>query len=349
MPAPLDPDPPGHHRDPLAPAIRTRAPRTRVPAGAGQRHTARPALGVAMVLGSGVLFGVNGIVSKLILHAGLDAPRLTALRAAGATAGLLILSAVIRPGPARLRVRRAELPTLIWYGLTGFFLVPMLYFVAIDRLPVGIGLLFEYTAPLLVALWARFGRHQRVRSRLWAGIALALAGLACVAQVWGGGRALDPIGVAAGLGAAVLLAVYYLLGARGVAGRDTLSLTWWGFLASALASALVRPWWTFPFGVLGRGSGGVPVWALVVYLVCFGSIAAYGLVAAALRHLPPTSVGLIGMIEPVVASVVAWLILGENLTTAELAGGVMILLGVALAETARTAGPAAITDGPVPG
>jgi drug/metabolite transporter (DMT)-like permease len=131
--------------------------------------TRTPGLGVLLVLASGALFAVNGTVSKLVLRAGIDAPQLTLLRAAGAFTGLLVLSLLVRPGARRLRVTAGQLPLLIGYGLAGFFLVPMLYFVAISRLPVGIALLFEYTAPLLVALWARFGQHQRVRPRLWAG------------------------------------------------------------------------------------------------------------------------------------------------------------------------------------
>jgi drug/metabolite transporter (DMT)-like permease len=292
----------------------------------------RPALGVVLVVASGALFAVNGTVSKLLLRDGFDPPRLTQLRATGAFLGLLVLTLVVRPGPRRLAVSRRELPMLAGYGLAGFFLVPMLYFVAISRLPVGIALLFEYTAPLLVALWARFGQHQRVRPRLWAGLALSLLGLAAVAEFWGDFR-LNGIGLLAGTGAAVLLAFYYVLGARGVAGRDPLSLTWWAFGMAALASAVVQPWWTFPYGLLGR------TWPLVLYLVCAGSIASYLLVAAALRHLPATSVGIIGMVEPVIASAVAWLALDERLDGAELAGGALILVGVALAETARTVGP----------
>jgi drug/metabolite transporter (DMT)-like permease len=143
--------------------------------------------------------------SPLVLRAGFDAPQLTLLRAAGAFTGLLLLSVVLRPAVGRSQVRRHDVPLLVGYGLSGFFLVPMLYFVAISRMPVGIALLFEYTAPLLVALWARFGQHRRVRARLWGGLALSLAGPACVAEVWGALR-LDGLGVAAGFGAAVLLA-----------------------------------------------------------------------------------------------------------------------------------------------
>ena len=148
-----------------------------------------------MVLASGALFAVNGTVSKLVLRAGFDAPQLTLLRAAGAFTGLLCSASCCGRAPRRLRVRRDDVPLSSVYGLSGFFLVPMLYFVAISRMPVGIALLFEYTAPLLVALWARFGQRQQVRPRLWGGLALSLAGLACVAEVWGDLR-LDGLGVA---------------------------------------------------------------------------------------------------------------------------------------------------------
>lgn len=298
-----------------------------------------------LVLGSAVLFAVNGTASKLVLRAGLDSPQLTSLRAGGAFLGLTVLCVAVPPGPSRLRIRRAELPTVLWYGLTGCFLVPMLYFVAISRLPVGIGLLLEYLSPLLVALWARYGEHQRVRARLWFGLVLALAGVAGVTEVWGGAH-LDGLGVAAGLGAAGLLGFYYVLGSRSMARRDALSLTWWGYLAAAAAGTLVHPWWTFPWHVLLRRGDGVPVWLLAGYVVCFGSIAAFLLVAGGLRHLPATSVGLVGMMEVVIATAVAWLVLGESLRAVQLVSGVVMLAGIAVAETARVETPPAATVPP---
>jgi drug/metabolite transporter (DMT)-like permease len=225
----------------------------------------------------------------------------------------------------------------------------MLYFVAISRLPVGIALLFEYTAPLLVALWARFGQRQQVKRRLWYGLAGNLIGLACITQFWRANLRLDTVGVLAGLGAAGLLCFYYVLGARGVAERDTVSLTWWAFGIAALAGltvAALRGGTLFPMHLLAHHSHGIPVWLLAIYLVLGGSIASYLLVAGALRHLPPTSVGIIGMIEPVIASGVAWVVLRERLSIFQLIGGVLVLIGVAVAETARTAGPGELPEIP---
>ena len=279
-----------------------------------------------MVVASGALFAVNGTVSKLVLRAGIDAPHLATLRATGAFAVLLALMLATRP--RRLRLTLREVPLLAGYGLCGFLLVPLLYFVAIRQLPVGIALLFEYTAPVMVALWARFGQRRPVRRRLWLGLALSLAGLATVAEIWGDLR-LDPVGIAAGLGAAALLAAYYVLGSRGVAGRDATSLTCLAFGFAAAGGALVAPWWTFPFDRLPE------VWPLVCYVVVLGSVVPYLLVSAALAHLPATSTGIVGMVEPVFAGAFAWLVLGEVLDPAQLAGGVLVLAGVVLAETAR--------------
>ncbi|MER7003435.1 DMT family transporter [Dactylosporangium sp. NPDC000555] len=82
-------------------------------------------------------------------------------------------------------------------------------------------------------------------------------------------------------------------------------------------------------------TGHLPVWLVLTYIVIGGFIAPYLLIAGAMRHLPPTSVGIIGMAELVVATAVAWLALHEHLDAARIAGGALILAGVALAETAR--------------
>ena len=227
-------------------------------------------------------------------------------------------------------------------------MVQWLYFVAIARMPVGIALLLEYTAPLMVALWVRFVRGEQVRSRVWLALALCLVGLAMVAQVWDG-LTLDRIGVLAALGAAAALATYYLMGEAGLGQRDPVSLLAWIFTFSALLWAVVKPWWKFPFEVLddqvalpGALDGlTATVGALSAWVVLLGTITAFGLVLLAVGRVGPARVGVLGMLEPVGSALVAWWVLGEQLATVQLAGGAVVLAGVALAETARRRGPPA--------
>jgi drug/metabolite transporter (DMT)-like permease len=294
---------------------------------------ARPALGVAMLVCSATMFAVNGTMAKLFLQAGVSSAQVATIRATGAAIGLFAVAVALRP--RALRITRREVPLLVVYGLSGFFVVPLLYLVAIHRLDVGIALLLEYTATLFVALWARIVARRPMRKRLWTGLALSLTGLACVAEVWGSTTTLDPIGVAAGLGAAVLLAAYFLIGAHGTERRDPLSLTAWAFGFAAIAGAVVTPWWRFPLDKLTE-----PRTALLAgYVVVLGTTVPYLLNTAALRHLPTTSVSIISMLEVVLAAAVAWIVLDEALPATQLVGGGLILAGIVMAETARPPDP----------
>ena len=85
---------------------------------------------------------------------------------------------------------------------------------------------------------------------MWLALGLALVGLAMVAQVFGGGAGLYPLGVAAGLAAAVCLAAFYLLSKRALERHHPLTLTFWMFALAALFWAVVQPWWTFDASIL---------------------------------------------------------------------------------------------------
>lgn len=302
--------------------------------------TTSPLRGLLLALSAAGLFSVNGTMSKLVLEAGVSSLQLVLLRSVGAAVCLFALVAVTRP--AALRVSRRELVFFAAYGVTGIALCQWFYFVAIERLPVAVALLLEYTAPLLVALWVRFVRNESVRPRIWAALTLSLGGLALVTRAWAGVQ-FDGLGVLAGLAAAAALATYYLLGERGLGRRDPLSLTAWTFGFCSLLWSVVQPWWTLPFGLLASdlalpatvGGAFVPVWTVVLAVVVFGTVAPFLLVLGGIAHLGATRVGLVGMAEPVGAGIVAWLVLGEVLGGVQLLGAAVVLVGIALAETSR--------------
>ncbi|MGY1635815.1 EamA family transporter [Geodermatophilus sp. SYSU D00742] len=301
----------------------------------------RPALGYAATVAAAGFFAVNGTVSTLALQAGIPPTRLTALRCVGAAVGLLVVLALVSPG--RLRTTWREVPFLAVFGVVGVALTQFLYYVAIGRLPVGIALVFEMTAPVFIALYVWLVRRERVRSRLWVALLLSLSGLVFVAEVWQGGGSLDPLGVAAGLTAALCLATYYLMGERGTVSRDPVALTCWSFVAAGLFWSVAAPWWEFDAGVLTErvpvslGALELPLWALVAWIVVLGAMVPFWLSIAALRHLSPTTAGLVATVEPVLASVVAWLWVEQVLSGWQVLGGFVVLVGIGLAQTARSA------------
>jgi drug/metabolite transporter (DMT)-like permease len=299
----------------------------------------RPALGYAMVAIAATLFAVNGIVSKVILGSGISSGQLTAVRCAGALIGLALLAAATRP--RSLRIRTGELPLLISLGIA-LAVVQWAYFFAIHRLDIGIALLIQYIAPLLVAFWARFVLHDPVRQRIWVALALSLAGLTLIVEIWHGGRLSGP-GVAACLVAAVSYAAYVLIAERGVRRRDPISLAAWGFFFATIFWSLLAPWWNFPgqhvddhVSLLGNlASTNAPLWVLLLWVVVLGGIVPFALIVSALRHIPATRAGITAMLEPVVAIVVAWAWLGETLEPVQLSGAALTLVGIGLAQTAR--------------
>lgn len=309
------------------------------------------AVGVAMYLVAALLFALNGVFAKNALNAGLDPMHLTELRNGGAMVVLVAYVAIRHPG--HLRLTRSELPFLISYGVIAFTLVQFLYFLTISRLPVGIGTLLAFLAPVVVALWMRFVRKQPVGNRIWLAIALTLLGLALVAQVWSG-FTLDALGVVAGLLLALALAAYWLLGESGQERRDAVSLTMWGFVFATITWSVIAPWWTFPWDVLAYpteplldGAPALPVWALMLWGVLLGTIAPFLLVLGSLRRIGAQRAGIVGTTEPLWAGLIALALLGETFSVAQGIGGLVVLTGVVVAETSRRSG-VAVTPGEFP-
>jgi drug/metabolite transporter (DMT)-like permease len=306
------------------------------------RDARRPLLGYALVWTAVLMWSLNGTVSKVVLESGgLSALRLSEIRASGSA--FLLFAVVLATRRSGLHVERRELAFLAVFGVCGLAFVQFFYFSAIARLDIGIALVIQYVAPVLVALWARFFEHEPVRRRLWIALALALAGLSLVVDL-GGGVTLNGVGVAACLAAALAYALYIVMADRALRrGRDTVSLLAWGFLFATIFWALVQPWWSFPTdrisgsaSLLGRLEDvSLPVSLLVGYVIVFGTVVPFILIITSLRHVSATRAIVLAMLEPVLAAVVAFAWLGEELTGPQIGGAFLVLTGIIVAQTAR--------------
>jgi drug/metabolite transporter (DMT)-like permease len=185
------------------------------------------------------------------------------------------------------------------------------------------------------------GKRQ-VRPRFWAALGLSLVGLVLVVRLWDR-FSLDGLGVAFALAGAAAYTLYVLYAEHAVGRRDPISLLCFGFLFASLLWTVVQPWWSVPWHALasdvslhGRLAGtNWPEWALVAWIVLLGTVVPFIMVVGALQHLPATRVAICGMLEPVVATVVAYAWLAETLGPAQLVGGALILAAIGIAQTAR--------------
>jgi drug/metabolite transporter (DMT)-like permease len=303
-------------------------------------------LGYALVVLAAVLFGLNGGASRIAMGSGLSPEEFTTLRVTGATLVFVAYAACFRRTALR-RPHGTAFLVVAGLGLVGVAGLQLTYNVAIDRLPLGIALLIEYLAPVLVVLWVRFVRKEHVRPRMWAAVALAVCGLAVVGRVWDG-LAFDGLGVVMALVAAVCFAAYFLLGEHQPPARegrvgldDPLRTILWAFVVATVAMNLVQPIWTTPdlpstTSGLGRlGDLALDPWIVLAVIVVLGTVVPFFLEMVALRHLPATIVTVVAMLEPVIAVVLGWGWFRESLTAVQVLGAVAVLAGIVLAQTSR--------------
>ena len=294
-------------------------------------------VGAVMYLVAAFLFAVNGVVAKAQIQAGLSAAQVTETRTLGCALVLLVYLLVVRP--SSLRVTRSEIPFLLMFGVLAYAFTPFLYFLTLTYIPVAIAALLAFLAPVLVALWLRFVKKEPVGRSIWIALALVIGGLFLVSQAWAGWT-LNPLGIVFGLLTAAALAAYLILGEAGAKRRDVMSLAFWGFAIATATWSILAPWWNFPWPVLqtttilfdGRLPD-IPVWSLTLLMVVV-SVVPFVLVLMSLQRIGAQRGGILGTTEPIWSALIAFAVLGEVLTPVQGFGGIVVLVGVIVAELA---------------
>ena len=243
-----------------------------------------------------------------------------------------------------MRISKSEVPRLAALGVIGIAAVNGTYFLAISRMHVSIALLIEFTAPVWIVLYLRYIRKKHVPNEMWLALFFALLGLAFVAQIWDG-LTLDGVGVIAAIASAFAVAFFFLAGEGITKERDNQSTTMWGFGFAALTWSIAMPIWTFPFEVFtatipleGALEGySSPGWILILYIIFIGTIFPYLCVVNGLKNLSATTTGVLGMLEPIFAGIIAWFWFNEFWEPIQLLGGVIVIIGIYLADRARNA------------
>jgi drug/metabolite transporter (DMT)-like permease len=286
-------------------------------------------------------FALGGVAAKILREADMDAFRLTQIRTVGAA--IILLTFAVMRGKKQLYARRDELKDLIIFGVVGVAAVTSFYFFAIKYLYVSVALVIEFTASIWIVLYLRFVKKKQVSPIMWVGIACAFSGLFLLSQIWTG-TTLHPLGVAVAFADAFALAIYFLFADRLSQTRTSLSLMAWGLGVAAVFWSLVLPWWNFPFEYLTNtyslegnlSNYSAPGWALVLWIIIIGTVIPYLLTVTGIRELSASTGSVIGMIEPLFAGAIAWWLLNEAFNTTQLIGCAVLLVGIYLADKARS-------------
>ncbi|RCH70708.1 EamA family transporter [Streptomyces sp. SDr-06] len=307
-------------------------------------------VGLGLALVSAFAFGGSGVAAKPLIEAGLDPLHVVWLRVTGAA--LVMLPVAWRH--RRLVLRKPAL--LAGFGLLAVAGVQACYFASISRIPVGVALLVEYLAPALVLGWVRFVQRRPVSRAAAVGVVLAVGGLASVVEVWSG-LSFDAVGLLLALGAACCQVGYFVLSDQGGEGADAvdpLGVIAYGLLIGSLVlTAVARPWgmaWSVLGGSADMDGTRVPAALLLCWIVLIATVIAYVTGVISVRRLSPQVAGVVACLEAVLATVFAWVLLGEHLAAPQIIGGAVVLTGAFIAQSAApkaSSGPIA-AGGPAP-
>lgn len=272
--------------------------------------------GLLAALAAAVLFGVSGVVAADAFD--VVEPAVMAQYRSVMAAVLLGLIAWRRRA---LSPHRSLAELVVFGGLLAA--VTLTYYIAIDRLGVGPGVTLQFLGPVLVLVWMAAVQRRQVPPAAWVAAAAAVTGTFLITQAWDI-AALDPIGVAAGLGAAITFAGYLILGERLGTRMPEITVATYGFGFSAVIWLIALPPASPP--------SGTAVWLSLVWVGVAGTAVPFLLEIVALRRADPGRVGVVATAEPVVAGLTAWTALGQRLVPVQLLGMGLTVLGVAIIQ-----------------
>lgn len=287
--------------------------------------------GLTFALLSAAAFGTSGTFGSALIDSGWTP-------GAAVTARIVIAALALTP-PAVLQLRgrwrllRRSAGLIAAYGLVAIAGCQLFFFNAISHLSVGVALLLEYLGTILVVGWLWLRNGQRPRRLTVTGGVAAMAGLVLVLDL-AGEHHLDPVGVLWGLGAAVGLALYFVVSAQEASPLPSLVLAWAGMCVGAVTLLLLGA-----AGLVPLRAPRVDVTLFQVQVSWLVPVLCLSLLAAAIayvagiraaRLLGPRVASFVGLTEVLFAIAFAWVLLGQVPALVQFAGGALILAGVAL-------------------
>ncbi len=285
------------------------------------------ARGYVLVALAASMWGTLGLFFR-VLHDtfGFSALTLAFLRAG--IAALLLAPMVVIVHPSRLAVSRRDLVFFALYGLIGVAAFYFSYVQAVIQTSVTTAVVLLYTAPAFVTVIAWRAWGETLTARKLTALALAFMGCALVA------RAYDPtefrlngLGLFLGLGAGLTYALYTILSKIALRNHSNSTALTFALVFGAL---FLIPWQS-PSSLAPLAQGGM-AWLLLLGLAIGPTLGSLTLYNLGLKEVPASDASLVAMLEPVVASILAFIFLGERMELLQSIGGAMVIAGAMMVK-----------------
>ena len=285
--------------------------------------------GYLLVILAATMWGINGVVAKYLFSHGVSPSMLVQIRSV--LAFLILFTALAIFKKELIRFSKKDLLFMATFGVGGMGMLNFMYFTTLTKTNVATAVLLQYTGPVFITIFAvSFQGEQLTRGKV---LSLALAFWGCFFMVGGYNPELlklNAVGLACGLIAALLYAFYTLYGEWGLKRYSPWTMVVYAFGFIALFWALfVTPW-----EVSQRGFP-LSKWPYFLYVAIVGTAIPFGLFFQGIKYIRATRASITSILEPIVAGVVSYLLLGESLFFLQIVGAISVITAIILLQAEK--------------
>jgi drug/metabolite transporter, DME family len=319
--------PAGNERPPVDVALGMDAMKSRERAGRDRGELR----GYALVATAALMWGTVGVMAKFLYAWGMSPWSLVYFRSA--VTALMIGGIILAVNPAWFRVRRADIPFLIAYAALGSAAFFAFYFFTISLTTVAVAVVLLYTAPAFATIIARFVLGEAITPVKLAAVGISFVGCALVAEIGTIGSAdtvVQPLGIVTGLGAAITYALFGIMSKQARRSYNTWTVL---FYAMGIATLFLSPILLLPEFAVGPYPA--EAYLILAVMILGPTLLSRLFYVEGIKSVEASRAAIVATVEPVAASIFAFLILGEYLSTPQLLGGLLVLGGAMLAQQRR--------------
>jgi drug/metabolite transporter (DMT)-like permease len=282
-----------------------------------------------MVMTAAVFFGLNGSISRLLFDNGITP--LTLIEFRMLIGGMCLITVLVIGQRKGLKVQRRYWGWIVAFGIS-LALATYTYFLSISRLPIAVALIIIFTAAAWMALWEAIWHKRMPSKHVLVALGLTFGGVILVTGVWHENlNGLDPLGLFFACLGLVTYTTYLVLGRRIGQYLPSITSTAYGALVACLFWFIFQPPWAIPANTW------TPNHLFLIALVgIIGMAIPFSLILGSLRRIDTMRVGIVSMLELPAAGIIAYFWLGQRLDAWQIAGCVLVLIGVAILQFEKT-------------
>jgi drug/metabolite transporter (DMT)-like permease len=278
--------------------------------------------GAILVVIAAFFWGIAATAAKFIMNNNVNPFQLVNMRLNLAFVYLFLILLIF--DRKKLKITKHDAKYLAILGLVGIVGVQTTYYFTVATLNVGMAIFLQYLAPAMIVIYSVVFLKEKLSLTILISLGVSLIGSVCIilGRDTTAASNLNIIGLITGLVSAFFLSFYTIYGKK-----CTARVNAWAVLLYAVGFGALAYWFVSPPWILWKDVT-IMEFAYASYLSIFATIIPFGLYFSGLRFLTPSSTGIIAMLEPVIASISAYLLLNEKMTFVQILGGLLIITAV---------------------